>query len=127
MSGLAIAVGPGFQNMRLISNTQLTGSYGTVVAGQEFECEESTARELLTAGIVRKAGPPAVRYETKVIVPEAPEVSARHSFRDVPVPDEESEELASEGNRLLPAADAPERGTADSGGRGGRSRSAARR
>ena len=68
--------------MRLISNIQLTGTYGTVVAGQEFECEESTARELLTAGIVRKAGPPVVRYETKVIAPEAPEVSARHSFRD---------------------------------------------
>ena len=113
--------------MQLTANTQLTGSYGTVVAGQEFECEEATARELLSAGMVRKTGPPIVRYETKVIVPEAPEVSARHSFRDVPVSDEEPEAVAAQSHPVLRAADAPERGTADSGGRGRRSGSAARR
>ena len=58
--------------MRLVClSNQLTGSYGTVVAGEEFECEDPTAIELLRAGFVRKPGSPAVQYETKVIVPRS--------------------------------------------------------
>lgn len=110
--------------MRLVANTQLTGAYGTVVAGQEFECHDPTALELLRAGSVRKVGPPAVRYETKVISPgEAPQVSARENFRHMPLSDEGSETVASEGDPVLRAADVQQRGAADRSGRRGRSRS----
>ena len=110
--------------MRLVANTQLTGVYGTVLAGQEFECHDPTALELLQAGSVHKAGSPAISYETKVIAPgEAPQVSARETFRHVPLSDEGPERVASEGDCVLPAADARQRGAADHSGRRGRSRS----
>ena len=48
--------------MRLIANSQLSGEYGTVTAGQEFECQDAIAFELLRTNMVRKAGPPTVRY-----------------------------------------------------------------
>ena len=71
----------------------------TVVAGQEFECEDPTAIELLRAGFVRKPGSPAVQYETKVIVPHsAPQVSPRQPFRHLPVSDARPETVASEGD-----------------------------
>ena len=113
--------------MRLIANTQLTGIYGTVVAGQEFDCHDATALELLAAGVVRRAGPPAVRYETKVIAPEAPEVSAREPFPDMPLPDPQPETVAPESDSVLPGTDVREEGTADSRGRRGHPRSGAER
>jgi hypothetical protein len=107
--------------MRLIViSQQLTGEYGTVVAGQEFDCDDAAAYQLVTAGMARKAAPPAVRYETKVIVPEAPEVRAREMFRHLPVSDAEPATVASEGDRMLSATDPSPRGAADSGGRRGR-------
>ena len=84
--------------MRVIAIRQLTGNYGTVIAGQEFTCSDDVARELLAAGVVRRPDPPQVIYETKVIVPEAPEVRARDSFRDVCLSDKEPQGVAPEGH-----------------------------
>src|SRR5580658_7170856 len=108
--------------MRLVCvSSQLTGAYGTVIAGEEFECEDSIATELLRAGFVRKPGSPTVRYETKVIVPEAPQVSARQPFRHLPVSDPRPETVASEGDYVFPPpADQQQRGAAHPGGRRGR-------
>ena len=108
--------------MRLVCiSNQLSGAYGTVVAGQEFECEDPTAIELLRAGFVRKPGSPAVQYETKVIVPhEAPQVSPRQPFRHVPVSDARPETVASQGDCVFPPAADEQRGTAHSGRRTGR-------
>jgi len=104
--------------MRLIAVAhQLTGVYGTVTAGQEFECRDDLARQLVKAGSARKADPPRVTYETKVVVLEAPEVSARLPFRDVPVRHEESPPVDPESDRVLPESDLPTPGDADSGGR----------
>ena|ERR1700737_4559457 len=109
--------------MRLICTAQqLTGDYGTVTAGQEFDCPDDVAQQLLAVGSVRKPGPPRVRYETKVIVPEAPEVGARLPFRDMPVSHEESSSVAAEGDRVLPESDVPEQGAADNRRRGRRAR-----
>jgi len=107
--------------MRLIANSQLTGAYGTVVAGQEFDCEDATAVELVRNCVARKAAPPAVRYETKVIAPEAPEVSPRQPFRHLPVSDTRPETVAPEGDLVFPvAADKSQDRAAHPGGRGGR-------
>jgi hypothetical protein len=103
--------------MRIVANTQLTGIYGTVVAGEEFDCPDGTALELLRLGRARRVAPPAVRYETKVIVPEAPEVSAREGFRHLRVPDKKSANVAPEGHRLLARPDIPKQRTAHSRGR----------
>lgn len=118
--------------MKLIANRQLTGAYGTVAPGEEFECADEIAGELLRAYLVRPATPPRVTYETKVIWPaapsqsfEAPEVSARLPFRDVPVPDAESKAVAPESHSVLPDADVPKSGAIDSRGRGRRARSGA--
>ena len=59
--------------MKVIANHQLRGEYGVVQANQVFECRDDTGNELLKAGLVRNALPPKVQYETKVLVPEAPE------------------------------------------------------
>lgn len=112
--------------MKLIANTQLAGDYGRVNAGQVFEVPDAQGKELLRTGHVRVATPPAVAYETKVIVPqEAPQVSARQPFRHVPLPNEKPEALAPDSDRELPAADISEPGDADPGGRRGRPRPAA--
>jgi hypothetical protein len=109
--------------MRLIAVAhQLTGVYGTVTAGEEFECRDDLAKQLVRSGSARKAAPPRVLYETKVVVPEAPEVGARPPFRNVPVHHAESPPVAPEGDPVLPAADLPAPGAADSGGRGKRKR-----
>ena len=85
--------------MRLVCvSSQLTGAYGTVIAGQEFDCEDSIAVELLRSGFVRKPASPGVRYETKVITPEASGVSPRQPFRHMPVSDKRPEVVASEGD-----------------------------
>jgi hypothetical protein len=115
--------------MRLVAKSQLTGSYGTVANGQEFECPDATALELLRAGCARKAGvlgthETKAQYETKVIVPEASEVGPRSSsFRELPVPDSQPPDVAPESHRVLPKSDAPKRGAAHLGGRRGRTRS----
>ena len=109
--------------MLLVAGSQLTGSYGTVQAGQEFECPDGTALELLLAGRAQKAGQPTMRYETKVIQPgEASQVSAREAFRHVPVSDPRPETVASEGDCVFSGADARKRGAADTGRRTGRQR-----
>ena len=106
--------------MFLISNRQLTGVYGTVTPGQEFNCPEDVAKELLRAGVAHKAEPPKVLYETKVVRP--PEVGPTIPFRDMPVSDQKPEEVAAAGDHVLPAADIPKQGASDSGGRRGRLR-----
>lgn len=107
--------------MRVIANRQLHGEYGTVTADQGFECRDDLATELLKGGMVRNALPPKVQYETKVITPEAPEVSARQPFRDVPVPDQKSQGVAPEGDRMFSESDLSTNRTTDPRGRGRRS------
>ena len=114
--------------MRVICNcTQLTGDYGTVKCGQEFECPDEAAMKLLNAGRVRALPQPKILYETKpiqpeyrVITPEAPEVSARPPFRDVPVSHEESPDVAPEGDSVLSESDLRTKRTIDHRGRRGR-------
>ena len=114
--------------MRLIANRQLTGDYGRVHAGEEFDAREDVAQDLLRRSLVRRPDPPRVEYETKVIRPEAPEVSARQQpFRHVPVSDEESEEVAPASDRVLRESDVSASGTDDPGGRAKGARSGARK
>lgn len=113
--------------MKLIALTQLTGVYGSVETGQEFEVADDLAKELLRLGHVRASAPPPVVYETKVIVPqEAPTVAARRPFRHVPVPDEEPSLLAPGSDPMLQNADLSEPGIIDPGRRSGRARSSPR-
>ncbi|HTF69826.1 MAG TPA: hypothetical protein VK638_44825 [Edaphobacter sp.] len=109
--------------MKLIANRQLTGTYGTVTAGQTFEVEDATAVQLITQGVAHKADPPRVEYQTKVIKPEAPEVSPREPFRDSLMPYEEPAAVAPESNRIVPQSDIPERRDVDRRRRRGRPRS----
>jgi len=110
--------------MKLIANRQLRGEYGTAAPDQEFECREETAAELLKSGLARNPLPPRVAYETKVIVPEAPEISPqapeaapRQPFRDLPLPDPKPASLAAAGDRVLHGADVQQRRTAGRGRR----------
>jgi hypothetical protein len=107
--------------MKVIANSQLTGDYGTVAADQEFDPGDEIGVQLLKSGLVRYVNPPRVEYETKVIVPEAPEVGPRQPFRDVPMPHPEQANVASESDSLLPGSDIPASRVADSVRRGGRS------
>src|SRR3954453_18400485 len=91
--------------MRVIANRQLTGHYGVVTTGQEFDADDDVARQLIRNGLVKRPDPPAMVYETKVIVPEVPEAAPRDAFRDLPVPDPQSAGVAPEGNRELSDAD----------------------
>src|ERR1019366_5755395 len=111
--------------MRLIANRQLTGHYGVVTIGQEFEADDDVARQLLRNGVVKKPDPPALVYETKVIAPEVPEAAPRDIFRDVPLPDAESPGVAGEGDREFSAANFQPQRTDDPGGRTGRKASGA--
>ena len=108
--------------MQVIANRQLRGEYGTVTPDQQFECRDETAQALLKSGMVRPAAPPKIQYETKIIVPEAPEVSPREPFRDMPVSHAQSPDLATESDRMFPVADLSSDRTTDPRGRGGRSR-----
>lgn len=112
--------------MKLVANRQLCGEYGVVGPGQEFETRDDIAEQLLKEDVVHRANPLRVDYETKVIVPEASEVGARQPFRNVPLPDEESEGLAPEGNRMFSAADLPPLRADDPSRRGGRPRPGAK-
>ena len=106
--------------IRLIANRQLTGHYGVVTMGQEFEAEDDVARQLLRNGLVKKPDLPSMAYETKVIAPEVPEAAPRDTFRDVPVPDAEQADLAPEGNQEFSATNFPAQRTDDPSGRAGR-------
>jgi hypothetical protein len=108
--------------MKVIANRMLTGDYGTIAADQEFDPGDEIATQLLKSGMVRHALPPRVEYETKVIVPEAPEVGPRQPFRDVLVSHTEQEKVVTRIYPVLPAADVPSGGTPDPRGRGRRSR-----
>lgn len=107
--------------MRVIANKPLRGEYGYVVADQEFDVRDDLAEQLLKKGMVRHARPPKVQYETRVITMEAPEVSPREPFRDMPLPDEKPEAVVTESNQLLSVADVPPSRAIDSRGRGRRS------
>ncbi len=111
--------------MRVIANRQLAGHYGVVTTGQEFDAEDDVARQLLRAGLVKKPDPPAMVYETKVIVPEVPEAAPRDVFRDLPLPDAEPAAVAGEGDQQLSAPDLPTQRADDSRGRTGRKASGA--
>lgn len=113
--------------MQVIANRQLHGEYGTVPPDQLFECRDEIGQQLLKSGLVRHARPPKVEYDTKIIRPEAPEVSPREPFRDRSVPHEKPEVVASEGDPLFPPADLSQDRTTDPRGRGGRSGSRSRR
>lgn len=107
--------------MRLIANRQLTGDHGFVLEGQTFESStEEQAKQLIQRGLARAADPPKVLYQTKVIYPEAPEVSARPPFRDGAVHHAEPPPVAPEGDSVLPEPDVPLQGDADHSGRRGR-------
>jgi hypothetical protein len=110
-------------HMKLIALSQLTGVYGRVEAGEEFEVDDSIATELLRLGYVRPAVPPPVVYETKVITPQASTVGARPPFRHVPVPDSQPEELVTAGDPVLREPELLRPGTVDPGRRRGRARS----
>ncbi len=115
-----------YSSMQLIANRQLAFTeLGVIAAGQQFEIDDATGRQLLIAGTARVAGPPRVLYQTKVVVPEAPEVSARQPFRDGTVHHAEPTDVATEGNQLLPGTNVQSSRTFDSGGRGRRPRSGA--
>lgn len=95
--------------VRLIALSQLSGNYGVVQAGQEFEADDDTARELLHRGYVKHAADPQVVYETKVITPEeAPKVSARRPFRHGTVRDEKPKAVDTENAGIVPPPDVPE-------------------
>ena len=106
--------------MRVIANRQLTGHYGMVTAGQEFEAEDDVARQLLRAGLVKRPDPPAMVYETKVIEPEVPEAAPRDVFRDVSLSHAEPAGMAPEGDQEFSAADLLPPRTDDPRGRSGR-------
>ena len=111
--------------MILIATRQIYSSaHGQVIGGQEFDWPDSDTANLLATGAARHPYPPRIRYDTKpavfetqVIMPEAPEVSARLPFRDVPLSDEEPASVASESNRVLPQTDVSEPRVAHSRGR----------
>ena len=111
--------------MNLIANRQLTGEYGTVIAGQQFIVRDEIAMQLLKDGVVRRAEAPRIAYSTKVIRPqETPEVSPRGPFHgDVSVPDAEPADVVTAGHQVLSESDVSTSRITDSGGRSGRSRS----
>jgi hypothetical protein len=112
--------------MRVIANRQLNGDYGLKNPGDIIDnLPPHLEKDYLARGVVSPAEDPKVLYETKVISPEAPEVSAREPFRNVPVPDEESTDMVAEGDSVLSESDVQEEGTADSRRRGRRKGSAA--
>lgn len=112
--------------MRVVANRQLNGDYGLKNPGDIIDnLPPHLEKDYLARGVVSPAVDPKVQYETKVVRPEAPEVSAREPFRDVSVSDEESEAVASEGDSMLSESGVHEEGTADHRGRGRRKGSAA--
>jgi hypothetical protein len=106
--------------MKLIALSQLTGVYGTVQEGGIFDCPEDIALQLLAMNKARKADPPKIIRETKVITP--PEVGPIVPFRDCAVPNKEQAGMVAEGNPVLSKSDLAKQGTPDPRGRRGRFR-----
>lgn len=96
------------------------GEYGRVPCGQQFATKPSIAETLIRQGGARR-----VLYETKIIQPAAPEVTAAHAepFRLVHLPDPKPAAVAEPGDRVLPGADIPAQRAGDSGQRKRRKRS----
>lgn len=91
---------------RLIALTQLSGNYGVVQAGHEFQTDDETARELLRRAYVKHAADPEVTYETQALTPsEAPTVSARRPFRHGVVRNAKPQAVDTKDDRELPEAD----------------------
>ncbi|HEV8189450.1 MAG TPA: hypothetical protein VGP83_16975 [Pyrinomonadaceae bacterium] len=108
--------------MKLIANTQLRGEYGSVAPDQPFEVRDETAQVLLRKNMARTAASPAVEYETKVITPEAPTVSARPPFRNLSVFNAQPEDVVAESHREFSDADLPQQPAPDPVRRAGRAR-----
>lgn len=94
--------------VKLIALSALSGNYGVVQAGQEFEADDDTARELLLRGYVKHAADPQVTYETQAIEPaETPEVSPRRPFRHGVMRHAKPPNLDTENVGIVPPADVP--------------------
>lgn len=78
--------------MRLIALKPLYRGRGVrVEPGESFDATRAEARDLVRRGYAREA---EVLYETKVITPEVPAVTAAPPFRDVSAIDPEPAALA---------------------------------
>ena len=108
--------------MILIADRQITGDFGRVTPGTEFECDAATAAHLLDRNLAHRPAAPRVVYEVKVIAPEAPAVASEGPFRDVLVHHAEPPTVAPQGDSGMESADVPEQRTADTGRRRGRPR-----
>lgn len=94
--------------VKLIALSPLSGNYGVVQAGQEFEADDDTARELLQRGYVKHAADPHVTYETQALEPqETPEVSPRRPFRHGVMRHAKPPKLDSENAGIVPPPDVP--------------------
>ena len=111
--------------MLLISDRQLYHRGKDHAAGIPFEVEDGEAQQLIVMGHARKAEPPKVLYETKVITPA--EVGPTIPFRDGALHNAEPEEVVAASDQVLPSANVRKQGNADPGGRRGRSRFGSRR
>jgi len=95
--------------MLLYTDRQLLHRGQSIGPGGQFE--ESDPKEierLLSLPGIRRAEAPRVLYETKVIYPEAPEVSASTPFRHVPVSDTEPSGVVAEGAPVLESSNISE-------------------
>jgi hypothetical protein len=99
--------------MRLIANRQLTGNYGTVVAGQHFETTEDIGAYLVRENMARVASAPRIHYDTKVITPAADEVTEQNPFRYVPMPHPQPAPVATGSNSELSGPNASTTPTID--------------
>lgn len=110
----------------MIACRQLVGDWGNCAAGGYFDTDEEKARDFERRGLAYRYRAPTLKYETKVIVPgatpgtEAPRVSARLPFRNVPNSDEEPAALAAVRRATSAVSDVQEQGDSDSRGRGRR-------
>ena len=108
--------------MILIADRQITGDFGRVTPGTEFECDAATAAHLLDRNLAHRPAAPRVVYEVKVIAPEAPAVASEGPFCYMPVPDQEPPTVAAEGDSGMESADVQEQRNVDPGRRRGRPR-----
>lgn len=115
------------KTVKLIAHRLLTGSFGTVPAGEPFDADPEEAQQLVERDLAHHANAPKVEYESKIIAPEAPEVSASESFRNRDVRNKKSKGVASGSNKKLSGSNAPKPRTADSKRRSGRSGSGPKR
>jgi len=102
--------------MILIANRQLTGSYGTVTAGQQINVSDEDARVLLASGVATL--PVSTGYETKVIV--AAPVAARPFRHGDHADAEQPGAVLAPGAGSVPSTDVPAPGTPDRPRRRGR-------